>query len=73
MTQENLENEIYWRIQREGRITLIVMHPQTWIDLTKEVFENDGMEIHRHYTSPWYKNIRVLRSLDMVEGLFEVR
>jgi hypothetical protein len=31
------------------------------------------MEIHRHYTSPWYKNIRVLRSLDMVEGLFEVR
>ena len=74
MLQDNLENEMYAHISQTGKdINLIVMHPQTWINLTKEVFENDGMEIYRHDPSLKYKGIRVLRSLDMVEGLFEVR
>jgi len=73
MTQVNLENEICHRIQRGGDVSVIVMHPQTWDDLTKEVIANDGMEISRHYSSLWYRGIRVLRSFDMAEGLFEVR
>jgi uncharacterized membrane protein len=74
MIQDNLENEMYAHISQTRKdINLIVMHPQTWINLTKEVFENDGMAIYRHDPSLKYKGIRVLRSLDMVEGLFEVR
>jgi hypothetical protein len=37
------------------------------------VMDSDGMSIYRHDPSLKYKGIRVLRSLDMVEGLFEVR
>jgi hypothetical protein len=74
MIQDNLENEIYAHISQTGKdISLIVMHPQTWINLTKEVFQIDSMEIYRYDPSLRYKGIRVLRSLDMVDGLFEIR
>jgi hypothetical protein len=74
MIQGNLENEIYAHISQTGKdISLIVMHPQTWINLTKEVFQIDSMEIYRYDPSLRYKGIRVLRSLDMVDGLFEIR
>jgi hypothetical protein len=74
MIQDNLENEIYAHFSQTGKdISLIVMHPQTWINLTKEVFQIDSMEIYRYDPSLRYKGIRVLRSLDMVDGLFEIR
>ena len=74
MLQGKLENEMYARISQTGReCNLIVMHPKTWQDLFKEVVDSDGMAIYRHDPSLKYKGIRVLRSLDMVEGLFEVR
>jgi uncharacterized membrane protein len=74
MLQEKLENEMYAHISQTWKdINLIVMHPQTWINLTKEVFKNDGTAIYIHNPTLKYKGIRVLRSLDMVEGLFEVR
>jgi hypothetical protein len=75
MIQDNLENEMYAHISQTGKyINLIVMHPQTWKDLKEEVFSSDtNMTIDRHDLSLKYRGIRVLRSLDMVEGLFEVR
>lgn len=74
MLQEQLENEMYATISQTGReCNLIVMHPKTWQDLFKEVVGSDGISIYRHDQSLKYKGIRVLRSLDMVEGLFEVR
>ena len=73
MIKDNLENEMYAHISQTGKdINLIVMHPKTWQDLVKEVFEGYDMSIKRHDPSLKYKGIRVLRSLDMVEGLFEV-
>lgn len=74
MIQNNLENEMYAHISQTGKdINLIVMHPQTWINLYKEVWGNESIGIYKHDASLKYKGIRVLRSLDMVDGLFEVR
>ena len=74
MLQDRLENEMYVRISQTGReCNLIVMHPKTWQDLFKEVVDSDRMAIYRHAPSLKYKGIRVLRSLDVVEGLFEVQ
>lgn len=74
MLQDKLENEIYVRISQTGReCNLIVMHPKTWQDLLKEVVESCGMAINRHDPSLKYRGIKVLRSLDMAEGLFEVQ
>jgi hypothetical protein len=74
MIQEKLENEMYARISQTGReCNLIVMHPRTWQDLLKEVIDSDGMAIYRHDPSLKYRGIQVLRSLDVAEGVFEVR
>jgi len=51
---------------------LIVMHPQTWVDLAKEVTGKDGMTINRCDPNMKYKGIKVLRSLDLLEGEFEM-
>lgn len=74
MLQEKLENEMYARISQTGRYcNLIVMHPKTWQDLFKEVIDWDGMAIDRYEPSLKYRGIQVLRSLDVAEGVFEVR
>ena len=74
MIQDNLENEMYAHISQTCKdVNLIVMHPQTWQNLCKEVWSNESMAIYKHDASLKYKGIRVLRSLDMVDGLFEVR
>jgi hypothetical protein len=74
MLQNNLENLMYAHVSQFGeRANLIVMHPQTWQNLCKEVWSNDSMAIYKHDPSLRYKGVRVLRSLDMVDGLFEVR
>ena len=52
---------------------LIVMHPQTWVDLVKEVTGKDGMAINIHDTNKKYRGIKVLRSLDLLEGEFEMQ
>lgn len=51
---------------------LIVMHPQTWVDLAKEVIGKDGMVINRYDPNMKYRGIKVLRSLDLLEGEFEM-
>jgi len=69
-----LEEELYQRIRQTGKYCdLIVMHPQTWVDLKKEVFDLDSTVINRHDPSLKYKGIRVIRSLDIEENLFLVR
>lgn len=74
MIQDNLENEMYSHISQTGKdINLIVMHPNTWVNLCKDVWASESMAIYKHDASLKYKGIRVLRSLDMVDGLFEGR
>ena len=73
MIQENLVNELYSHIVQTGKeINLIVMHPNTWVNLCKDVWPDNSMAIYKHDASLKYKGIRVLRSLDMVDGLFEI-
>lgn len=73
MIQKNLDKEIYAKVAQSGTdCTLIIMHPNTWQDLYKEVLNSDSLAIYRHEPSLKYKGIRVLRSLDIVEGLFKV-
>jgi hypothetical protein len=50
----------------------IVMHPQTWVDLVKEVTGKDGMVINKYDPNMKYRGIKVLRSLDLLEGEFEM-
>jgi hypothetical protein len=74
MIHFNLENEIYTHILQTGKdVNLIVMHPQTWQNLCQEVWSSESIAIYRHEASLKYKGIRVLRSLDMIDGLFEVK
>jgi len=73
MIQKNLEKEIYSSISKTGKdVGLIVMHPKTWLDLCQDVFANESNAIYSHDVSLKYKGIRVLRSLDMSFGDFEV-
>jgi len=73
MIQDKLENQIHNVIMETAREPkLIVMHPQTWVDLAKEVTGKDGMTINRCDPNMKYKAIKVLRSLDLLEGEFEM-
>lgn len=73
MIQDKLENQIHNVIMETAREPrLIVMHPQTWIDLAKEVTGKDSMAINRHDPNIKYRGIRVFRSLDLLEGEFEM-
>ena len=73
MIQDKLENQIHNVIMETAREPkLIVMHPQTWIDLVKEVTGKDGMAINRYIQNMKYRGIKVLRSLDLLEGEFEM-
>lgn len=73
MIQDKLENQIHNYIMGTGREPkVIVMHPQTWQDLAKEVTGKDGMAINRHDPNMKYAGIKVLRSLDLLEGEFEM-
>jgi len=73
MIQDKLENQIHKLIMETAREPkLIVMHPQTWVELAKEVTGKDGMYINRHDPKMKYRGIKVLRSLDLLEGEFEM-
>ena len=73
MIQDKLENQIYNLIMETSRQpNIIVMHPQTWVDLVREVTGKDGMEINRLNPNKKYRGIKVLRSLDLLEGEFEM-
>ena len=73
MIQDKLENQIHNVIMETAREPkLIVMHPQTWVDLVKEVTAKDGMAINRYDQNMKYRGIKVLRSLDLLEGEFEM-
>lgn len=72
---QNLEYEIRAYIIRTGNHpSIIVIHPLTWQKLCEEVFDSTEIpQIDRHQSNLKYRGFRVLRSLDMEEGLFEVR
>lgn len=73
MIQDKLENQIHNVIIETAREPkLIVMHPQTWIDLVKEVIAKNGIEINIYDPNKKYRGIKVLRSLDLLEGEFEM-
>jgi hypothetical protein len=73
MIQDKLENQIHKVIVETGRVPkLIVMHPQTWVDLAKEITGKDGMTISKYDPHMKYRGIKVLRSLDLLKGKFEV-
>ena len=73
MIQDKLENQIHNVIMETAREPkLIVMHPQTWVDLVKEVTSKDGMAINIYDPNKKYRGIKVLRSLDLLEGEFEM-
>lgn len=73
MIQDKLENKIHSMIMETAREPkLIVMHPQTWVDLAKEVTGKDEMVINRHNPNMKYRGIKVLRSFDLLEGEFEM-
>jgi hypothetical protein len=73
MIQDKLENQIHNVIMETAREpNVIVMHPQTLVDLVKEVTGKDGMAINRHDPNMKYRGIKVLRSLDLLEGEFEM-
>ncbi len=73
MIQDKLENQIHNVIMETAREPkLIVMHPQTWVDLVKEVTGKDGMAINIYDPNKKYRGIKVLRSLDLLEGEFEM-
>jgi len=74
MIQDNLENDMHSHISQTGKdISLIVMHPKTWENLCKDVWANKSMAIYIYDNSLKYNGIKVFRSFDMVDGLFEVR
>ena len=73
MIQEKLENQIHNLIMETAKEPkLIVMHPQTWVDLVKEVTSKDDIAINRHDPNMKYRGIKVLRSFDLLEGEFEM-
>jgi len=74
MIQNCLENEIYTKVCKTGKEPdLIVMHPTTWQDLSKEIMSNDRLEINRHRLDLSYRGIKVIRSFDLEHGVFEIR
>jgi hypothetical protein len=73
MIQGKLENQIHNVITETAREPrTIVMHPQTWENLINEVIIKDGMAINRFESNIKYRGIKVLRSLDLLEGEFEM-
>lgn len=73
MIQDKLENQIHNVIMETAREPkIIVMHPQTWVDLVKEVTGKGGMAINGCDPNMKYRGIKVLRSLDLLEGEFEM-
>lgn len=66
---EHLENEIadFIMVNRvEPKV--IIMHPNTWINLFNYVMVNDGIEIEKYNPTLNYRGIKVIRSLDLLEG-----
>ncbi len=72
-TQNNLEIAIYSHISKTGKEpSLIVMHPVTWIGLCEIFFGMDSIISKEMQSSLKYRGIKVLRSLDITQGEFEV-
>ena len=72
--KDKLNQQLFFHFNETIREpTLIVMHPQTWVNLCDNVWRDESMAIHRYDPSLKYKGIKVLRSLDLLEGMFEVR
>ena len=73
MLREKLENEIYVFISYKGiDPNVIIMHPKTWEQLCTEVWDYYRLEIYKNHIELRYSGIKVFRSFDILEGLFEV-
>ena len=81
MLREKLENEIYNYISSKGiDAYVIIMHPKTWVALCKEVwasnvtyFAGSVYVMNKNQIELRYSGKKVFRSLDILEGEFEVR
>jgi hypothetical protein len=70
--QDALEKKIHDVILETARSPkLIIMHPKTWTDLTREILGRDGCAVNPHDPNMAYKGIKILRSLDVKELEFE--
>jgi hypothetical protein len=72
---DNLNNTIYNEIIQTGRdVSLIVMHPNTFENLKKEVLENNLNVLNAFLAEDKirYKGIMVYRSSDVEENIFIV-
>ena len=84
---DKLNRQLYLHCMKTSEnATLIVMNPKTWQDLCASVWTAEkelpsyfsSIKIHNEEpsepsTSLTYKGIKVLRSLDLPDGLFEIR
>ena len=69
-----LESEIQdYIVNNSWEVKLIIMHPKTWQNLKEEIFIGVFDLINRHSTDLKYRGIRVIRSYDIEEGVFELK
>lgn len=72
---EAIYNVIESTIRETSRdVTLIVMHPQTWVDLINETSLDASLpSINTSDSNLKYLGIKVLRSIDLPLNYFECR
>lgn len=71
--QEKLENQVQVLFMETGmEPKIIVMHPVTWEYLVTEVIEKFSMNISSGDQNMKYRGCKVLRSLDLKEGEYEI-
>jgi hypothetical protein len=69
-----LESEIHnYILDNNLDVTLIIMHPKTWEDLRKESFMCDFSFMNRHSIVLKYRGIKVIRSYDIRQEVFELK
>ena len=73
MIQDKLDHQIDdVMIERAREPMIIVMHPQTWVNLVEEVISENSTAINKLSPGMLYRGIKVFRSLDLLEGEFEM-
>lgn len=69
-----LEREMYKNIAVTGRdCEVIIMNPQTWEALKKEVSLGSGLAIDSTLKEPNYREVKVYRTLDIEYKKFIIR
>lgn len=73
MLKDKLNNLIFIKTGETGRTpNLIVMNPDTWQNILREVISCDSVEIEKNNFLLKYKGIKVFRSQDISKDIFEL-